>query len=292
MRQGRLWHRRLVYAMLLALVAVSLSACEALFAPLPPTPQAEGEPVPAPQMVRLAVAPAALPLAEDLRAAYRGFRPGVAIEILPMSSEQAYSMATAGQVDLAIVSAPDEPSLRRWAPALSWQPLAQDGLAIVTHRDHPLPQISSRDLGSLFAGYVADWAVLEAGSGAPKLAIQGTDATARQLFDSVIMGEREVTSAALVLPHDGAVLAYVAENPLAIGYLSAAYLGRDERVKVIALDHLLPTRSQLEGDGYPLRYTLFLAQAPGAHDEAARLRTFALGRAGQEAIGQRYGLPR
>ncbi len=285
------WRRRLRQATMIAILALSLSACDALFTPLQPT-RIYDKDAPPPQMVRLAVAPAALPLAEDLRLAYMGYRPGITIEILSMSSEQAYSMANAGQVDLAIVSAADEQSLRRWAPALSWQPLAQDGLAIITHRDLSLPQITRRELGSLFAGYVADWSLLDAGTGAPELTIQGADATARQLFDSVIMAEQEVTSAALVLPHDEAVLTYVAEHPLAIGYLSAAYLERDERVKVIALDRLLPTRSQLEQDGYPLSYTLFIAQTPGAPDEAARLLSFAMGRAGQEVIGQRYGLPR
>jgi phosphate transport system substrate-binding protein len=283
---------RLLLAAAIASLALWLSACEALFEPLQPTPQAHEEAAASPQMVRVAVASAALPLAENLRLAYMGYRPGVAIEIMPMSSEQAYGLATAGQADLAIVSAPDEQSLRHWAPALSWQPLAHDGVAIITHRDHPLPQLSRRELESLYAGHVADWSLLEAGTGVPELAIQGADATARQLFDSVIMAEREVTSAALVLPHDEAVLAYVAEHPLAIGYLSAAYLESDERVKVIALDRLLPTRSQLEQGGYPLGYVLFIAQAPGAPDEAARLASFALGRAGQEVIGQRYGLPR
>ncbi len=291
---GRKRRTCLALLALAAFLALALAGCETLFTPVrEPAPEERPEDDAwTPQVVRLAVSWAALPLAEDLRAAYTGYRAGVSIEITPMSSAQAHSLAAAGQVDLAIVSAPDLTTARAWRPGLPWRRLALDGLALIVHRDRPLNQIGEGALAELYAGYVADWSALGAGAGTPVLAIQSAEATARQVFDAAIMGEHELSTAALVLPHDEAVLAYVAEHPLAIGYLSAAYSGRDGRVKAVSLDGLLPSRAQIEVGGYPLAYELLIAVAPEAPEEAARLEEFALGRLGRELIAERYGLPR
>ncbi len=278
--------------LLVALLGLTLASCEALFVPLrEPTSAPSEADASSPEVVRLAVCWAALPLAEDLRAAYAGYRAGVTIEIATMSSVQAHEWVAAGQADLAIVAAPHEAAVRAWEPALPWSALARDGLALIVHRDRPLSQISEQALAELYAGYVVDWAALGAGSGTPTFVVQSEEATARQVFDAALMGERELSSAALILPHDEAVLAYVAEHPLAIGYLSAAYLGRDERIRAVSLEGLLPSRAQLEMGGYPLAYELFIAPGPEASEEARRLEEFTLGRLGRELIAKRYGLP-
>lgn len=286
--------RKAALLAVLALLGLPLAGCEALFVPVPAsTPsQADEQEAWSPQEVRLAVCWAALPLAEELRAAYTGYRAGVTIEIAAMSSALAHELAAAGQVDLAIVAAPDEETVRAWQPTLPWRRLARDGLAIIVHRDRPLSQIAVHDLAALYAGQVADWSALGAGQGAPQFLIQGDDTTARHVFDAAVMAEQELSTAARILPHDEAVLAFVSEHPDAIGYLSAAYLGRDGRAKAVSLDGLLPTRPQLEAGDYSLAYELFIAQAPQASEEAARLEEFALGRLGRELIGERYGLPR
>lgn len=280
--------RRVAGAALAALLVAALAACGIIVAPdlRIPSPVQEA---PAPQVVRMAVCWAALPLAEDLRAAYTGLHPEVSIELTPMDS--AHVSLAEGLVDLAIACAPDAEAIRAQEAYLEWRHLATDALAIVVNRELPLTQISRQDLEKLYAGYVADWSLLGAGHGTPSFAVLSANSAARRVFDSAIMVEREVSSAALVLPHDQAVLAHVAENALAIGYLSAAYLGRDERVVALALDQSLPTWPIGESTRYPLRYELFLAEAQGAGEEATRLAAFALGRTGRALIGQRYGLP-
>ncbi len=286
-----LYGRGLLMAALLGLL---LAGCATLFAPVQETEGQETgqDDAWSPEVVRLAVCWPALPLAEDLRAAYVGYRNGITIEIAAMSSEQAHSLAASGQADLAIIAAPDQTTARARAPMLPWRHLARDGLAIIVHRDNALSQIGEQALSELYAGYITDWSALEAGQGAPEFAIQSAAVTARQVFDAAIMAGQDLSTAALVLPHDQAVLSYVAEHPLAIGYLSAAYLGREPRVKAVSLDGLWPSRAQLEVGGYPLSYELFISAAPEAPEEAYRFQEFALGRLGREMISERYGLPR
>jgi phosphate transport system substrate-binding protein len=292
MRPPRLaWRVRLSVAAAALLAALALAACEALLMPLQTATPAPAESAPSPQVVRVAACWAALPLAEDLRAAYTVYRPSVAIEIAPMLPEHARDAIAAGHVDLAILSAPDENTAMDGPPGLHWQLLARDGLAVIVHWDLRLEAITAAELEALYAGRVADWSLLGAGEGTPSFAVQSPGTTSRQVFDKAVMLEREVSGAALVLPHDEAVLAWVADNPLAIGYVSAAYLSDDARIRPLAVDGELPTRSRLEQGGYPLGYGIYIARAPDATGEAARLHSFALSRAGREVISQRYGLP-
>jgi len=294
-RLPKLWHTLSALVTLLALV---LGGCRGALKPLDP---GEGEAdeegrLGTPILVRMAVSWSALPLAEELIAAYAQVAPGSSVDMMPSSSEVGEGLVRAGRTDLAIVEqAPGAEEITTSAEgkerkATGPTTLALNAIGVIVHKDSPLSQLSSADLANLFLGYYLDWEELGAGQGHIEIVSQGAHTMARKLFEEKILKGQPTSSAAIVMPHDHGVLEYVAQHQGAIGYLSASYV--DGRVKLLAIDGVLPQAAEVAQGHYPLAHPLVLLVAPHAQPEALRLAAFASSTKGRQAIAKRYALPR
>ena len=79
-------------------------------------------------------------------------------------------------------------------PRAQFARVARDAVAVITHPSSSLAQLPDDDLQALFAGEIVDWSVLEAGVGRPVLAVQTRGASARQVFDAVLLQDEPVSS--------------------------------------------------------------------------------------------------
>ena len=246
-----------------------------------------------PVLVRIAACSAALPLANDLTAAYATGDSHLLFDLTSCSSRIATELVLAGQTDLAIVGGKVDPDIlareRADGRGLRSEVLATDAIGIIVHKDWPLDRLTTSELATLFAGYYLDWEQLGAGSGQPRIVCREQDSASRTVFERVIMGERSVTSSAILMPHDRGVVEYVAEHPGALGYASVTHV--DDRVKLVALDGILPTTREVERGSYPLTYPLVLLASPKAPREALWLVDFAKSSQGRRIIKQRYAVP-
>lgn len=271
---------------LLGSFAGVFSACSNPFVPLDqqlakPALAVEDAP---PALVRIATCWTALPIAEDLVAAYVGGEAALSVDLMPSSPRIAEDLLTAGQADLAIVGRlpGDSPPTEGGNTAL----VGLGAISIVTHKDSPLRQISSSELAEVFTGHRLDWRELRAGNGAIEIVCQEDGSIARRVFDAAILGQRSASSAAILMPHDRGVVEYVAQHSRAIGYVAAAYI--DSRVKQVAIDGTLPTPAEIKSGRYPLTYSLVILTRPDASREAQRIVAFAESSVGRQAIEKRH----
>ncbi|MFO7917689.1 MAG: substrate-binding domain-containing protein [Anaerolineae bacterium] len=237
-------------------------------------------------LLRMAVCWAGLPLARDLAAAYTAENPRVSTDIVTCDTAVAHDLFASGQVDLAIVS--ETRGCRGNGDSAS-AVLALDALVVVVPRRSSLNGVARDELSALFGGYYLDWQELSAGHGQPELVVREADSMARELFASYVMEERTVSSAALVMPHDRAVLEHVAQEANAVGYISRAYV--DEGVKVLAIDGVAPTREAIQEGEYPLVYCLRVRASDAGSREATDFVSFMRSRKGQRLIADRYVIP-
>lgn len=293
MRLPRIGPCRVIFATVFSLLA--LCACAGTFDPLSrkEAQLASESQASEPVLVRIAACSAALPLANDLTAAYATGDSHLLFDLTSSSSRIATELVLAGQTDLAIVGGKVDPDIlareRADGLGLRSEVLATDAIGIVVHKDWPLDRLTTSELASLFAGYYLDWQQLQAGSGQPAIVCREQGSVARTVFERVIMGEWFVTSSAILMPHDRGVVEYVGEHPGAIGYASVTHA--DDRVKLVALDGTLPTTREIERGRYPLTYPLVLLASPKAPREALRLVDFAKSSQGRRIIKQRYAVP-
>ncbi|MBN1400603.1 MAG: substrate-binding domain-containing protein [Anaerolineae bacterium] len=277
-------------ALICALTVVGMSACTRILAPmdagsahLVQQPAASSA-----ALIRVATCWEGLPLAQALAEAYAADNPDVSFDLVPSSTAVAQDLVQAGQADVAVLCHSLGPGDE--ASALPQPTLALDALVVVVHRDAPIQEIALSDLAALYAGYRLDWAQLGGVEGQPTLVTREGDSVARLLFAEVVMGQEPISTAAIVMPHDRAVLEYVSAHPLAVGHLARSHV--DKGVHVLSLEGAFPTEEAIREGSYPLRLALTTERARGGSGHANRFLSFAMGARGREIVSQRYIVPR
>ena len=278
--RGPLW-KALLAAMALLW---GVSGCQFI---VRPTADQEAETLPSSPW-RIATSWGAAPLVEELLRAYQTQGHGANAEVIPCGDRRAEEMLTSGEAEMAFVMRPAPLATGRGNASEQVReiPLAYGGLALIVHPSMPLAQIAPEDLAALYEGFIVDWSTLGGSAGPPEIISRPEGDIAREIFERAVMPGRPLTSAALLLPHDQAVLDYVSTHPLAIGYVAHALV--DERVKVISLGGFLPSVHTLEQGRYPLTFTLALLTRAETPAEATRFASFVRGSRAQRIIAERY----
>jgi len=264
------------------LTALALAACDVFSLRVEELPASRASA--STPLVRLAVAHAAEPLAQALVAAYRSYRPGVAILSPTMSDAAALQALSDGEADLALVAVASDEEPEPGAAGLRFLPVARDAVAIIANEGLGLAQLTTEELQRLFAGEIGDWSELGCRAATPAIAVQAPGSPAREALDRVAMQGSQLTSTARVLSGDDDLIAYVRSESNAIGYACASHLSGSEGVGVVALDRLLPTRENVEQGTYPLSVGLYLVVAPGQNEHAAAFEAFVSGARGRQAV--------
>ncbi len=232
-------------------------------------------------VIQLGSSSAALPLAQDLTGHYARVNPALRFEL------EAGNFAT-----VSAMTQRAQPAwfLTNWLPGAAesdlWAaPLGHDAIVIIAHPELAMRELTLEQLRGIFQGR-------DAGAGlAPGQALQVISrepgSGTRAVFERLVMGERQTTTAAIVMHSSAAMLASVARQQGAIGYLAAGWL--DDRVQALRLDGVAPTAQSFADRSWPLRSTLYIAGAHEPQDE--RLRSFiawAQGPEGQAVLAQRH----
>lgn len=190
-------------------------------------------------------------------------------------------------------------------------PIGLDGLAVVVHPSNNIVGLSLVQLRDMYGGRLLDWRALGSDAGEIQLVSREDGSGSRVLFEKRVMGDERVALTAVVMPTSQDVVAYVAKNPQAVGYVSRAEVAEwiDEadapvsgaaapanaaatppRVKVLAVEGKSPTRAAVRSQEYALTGPLYLISYGPPTGKLRQFIDFVLSPAGQ-AIVSRYDAP-
>lgn len=184
--------------------------------------------------------------------AYQRVHPEVQITVLPRASSLASRALQQGDADVAVVTwLPGDLAEDAWI-----QPVSRDGLAAVVNSQNGLPGTTMNQLQELFQGRLEDWATWGGLPGPPQLVSREEASGAYAFFQAWVMRDARVTLNALLAPNTQAVLDFVADAPLAVGYASTAWL--DGRVRAVAVNGVPPSDEAIAAGLYPMTRTHFV----------------------------------
>ena len=215
------------------------------------------------------------PLADELAAAYEESHPWVTVEVVGLlNSATAGQSLLAGEADVALLSWLGEEEL--WA-----QPFARDGIAIIVHPAMPFTETGLAHLQEIYWGRVQEW------SGVVLAVVSREEGSGdRAVFDSAVLGDRDVTHTAVVMSSGESVIEQVARTPGAIGYVSTLLLSESDSVRVLPVEGALPTSDAISDKSYPLSRPLYLTSVAEPTGEAREFAQWVLGPEGQAVVGQ------
>jgi phosphate transport system substrate-binding protein len=179
--------------------------------------------------------------------------------------------------------------------------LGYDGIAVIVHPSNPVASLSIDQLSALFAGNVRSWREL----GGPDLrpapygrpAYSGTHAFFKDkvLRRGLHGGTEEFAAETRVVEHSEALLAAVARDPSAIGYVGMGWVRPGVAVLAVAArPDAAPVRPALEtvrSGAYPLYRPLLLYTRGEPRGDLRRFLQFILGGEGRKLVSAHDFIP-
>lgn len=231
--------------------------------------------------------PSTAPLLDRLVTAYLADRTHVTIQTeYAANVEQALEALRAGQFDLIGVS---------WLPGAekeegrSWyRPFARDSIVLITHPTNPVGGLTLLQLRDVFQGQTLFWSDL-GGADLDIVPISREDGAGTRLsFEALVMGGRDVTPTAVVMPSNEAVVAYVSATPGAIGYVSTASLAPS--VNLLGVEGVVPSPESVKHGRYLLARPFYLAARVEAKGSLAEFVDWVKEGEGHEIVKRDYAL--
>ena len=243
----------------------------------PPSPPPVVTPTPAPELLRLGISDNATAVADLVLPAYTAVTEQALLQFIPANNAALWAELNGGRLDAI---------LTHHVPAICpcwFNPIAWDGLAIIVHPDNPISNLSRGEIQAIFSGRQGAWP-----DGRPiTLFSRERDANARLLLNERVMAEQRLAITAVVLPDDGEMVAAVAGDPQAIGYLMFGAL--DDRVKPLTVDNQPATPAAAAAQDYPLATPLYFVAAQEPTGELRAFLAWLQSPAGQERLDEKYG---
>jgi phosphate transport system substrate-binding protein len=230
---------------------------------------------------------------EALAEAYTERHPEVTIDIQAGGTRAGLQSLEEGRIDLAASSwkgdardgievTPTETQ----SPDLVWFPIARDGLAIITHPDNTLENLSLDEARELFAGWQVDWSEVGGKGGEIEVISREDGSGTRMAFESLVMGERSVTQTAIVMPSSQAVIDWVNAHNSAVGYVSMALI--TDTVQAVRIDDIELSARSVERGEYPLTREVYLVARKPISRPAQDFVDFCLSPAGQAIVSAHH----
>jgi len=191
------------------------------------------------------------PLAEKMAEVFTAANPDVKIDVAGGGSRAGGQAAGAGAADIGAASRAVKDSELQEHPDLVIFEIARDGIAIVTHPEVPVDNLTTDLVRDIFSCAITNWSAV-GGPDQPIAIISREEGSGtRAAFEEMVMGEDvAISDKAIFQDSNGKVRTAVASTPFSIAYLSFGYL--DDSVQSLSVDGVLPTEENALSGVYPI----------------------------------------
>lgn len=223
-----------------------------------------------------------------LSEAFMEANPGVDVTYDPTGSSAGVTGAADGTLDIGLSSrALKEEEISK---GLKETTFALDGIAIVVNTENTVEDLSLEQIAKLATGEITNWSEV-GGPDAPVVLI-GREAGSgtRDGFESIV-GVEDKCAYEQELTSTGAVLAGVAANPNAFGYVSLASV--DDTVKMVTVDGVAASEETVKDGSYKIQRPFVFATKEGEElsAQAQAFYDFALSEDAAELIAAAGAVP-
>jgi phosphate transport system substrate-binding protein len=257
----------------LAIVAFTLVSCSNQVLPAS-TPTSDA------LVLRLYATTPTIPLINELARSYTQSFPAISFDIT--TGSYATMLEAVSQDDTAYM-------ITNYLPleSLPWAaPIGQDGIAIITHPDNGVEQLTIEQVRSIYQGSISNWSEVGGADLAVTVISREEGSGTRAEFEMLVMGERRTTRTAEIAPSSAAVVVSVGRKPGSLGYVSMSYV--DDSVLAVAIDGTSPTLDNVFTNTYPLRSTLYIGGHVEAEGEYRNFIGWVQSPAGQAIVARGY----
>ena len=184
----------------------------------------------------------------------------VEIRVSSGGSMKGIAALIAGKCDIAMCSSPIPAKMLAHARSKDIQikgfSVAHDMIVPIVHPSNPINNLSLEQLDKIFSGNIKSWAAFGGQPALIDVVIRTASSGTGEVWKQIVLQSDKLKKDSTVQNSNSGVLAFVAEHPDAIGYISFAILNHE--VKPLSVDGVAPTVENAKQGTYPIFRQLYL----------------------------------
>lgn len=204
-----------------------------------------------------ASAESAVPVAQQLTAAFAAKHPGMMWTVKDVGSGAAFALVTGGDADAGFLSREATVDDRDQAQVMG---LGYSAQVIIVNPANPITGLSQQQLRGIFGGSIRDWSEVGGTPGAILVILRPDSSPTRAALDPLLrVPGGAYRQDAVAAPDAVTMVNAVAASPRAIGMVSAPHLTATAGApRAIAVDGVAPTRANVSSGTYQYRRAVSL----------------------------------
>lgn len=219
----------------------------------------------------------------------------VDIRITSGGSMKGAASLIAAQCDIAMCSSPIPDRLRIDAQSkginIKSFAFAHDMIVPIVHPSNPINTLTLDQLRDIYTGTIESWSEVGGNPDFIETVTRSSSSGTAEVWKKVILTSNALKTGGVVEGSNSGVLAYVAEHPNAIGYVSFAILNHE--VKPLSINGVPPTVHNAKKGKYPILRPLYLyVNEDNLSYDVKSLIVFVLSDRGQQIVSQCGLIPR
>ncbi|MCB2185857.1 MAG: phosphate ABC transporter substrate-binding protein [Deltaproteobacteria bacterium] len=204
-----------------------------------------------------------LPLLQRAAEQYQHLHPEVRISVAGRGSGDGARSIIDCTADLAACSREIKPTEEKLAQQKGVTPVkhlvARGAVVPVVDPANPVNGLTLEQLRDIFAGRTRNWQ--DVGGRDQPITVISRDSNSGtfEIFRGIVLGKERMRPDALLMASNGTMSQAVSGNPLALGYLSIAYL--NPKVKALTVNGVAASLATVQNHTYPLSRSLYILTA-------------------------------
>ena len=238
---------------------------------------------PAPYTVEVGGSTSVTPLMELLEAEYVKSNPHIKININGTGSGD--GITNAG-VTYQIGMSSRELTPAEQGRGLRVEVIAVDGIAVIVNRNNAISNLTIEQIRDIYTGTITNWSQVGGRSATIAVVSREEGSGTRGAFEELVGFQGRLLANANQLTSTGAILANIAQNQDAIGYISLGSV--NDTIKSISVGGITPTTANILGGSYRIARPFIVLTGSNVHPESAAFVRWILSPAGQAIVGRSY----
>jgi len=238
---------------------------------------------PAPYTIEVGGSTSVTPLMELLAADYMKVKPNIKVNINGTGSGDGINNAG---VTYQIGMSSRELKPEEQGKGLNETIIAVDGIAVIVNKNNAVANLTIEQIRNIYTGAVTNWSQVGGKSATIAVVSREEGSGTRGAFEELAKFEGKLVANANQLTSTGAILANIAQNPDAIGYISLGSL--NDTVKAVSVGGVAATNANVVNGSYKIARPFIVLTGKNVTAESTAFIQWILGSDGQKIVGKSW----
>jgi phosphate transport system substrate-binding protein len=164
--------------------------------------------------------------------------------------------------------------------------IAIDGIAVIVNKGNAVDNLTIEQIRDIYTGAITNWSQVGGKSAVIAVVSREEGSGTRGAFEEIARFQGKLLANANQLTSTGAILANIAQNPDAIGYISLGSL--NDTIKAVSVGGVAATNANVVKGTYKIARPFIVLTGKNVHAESSAFIKWILGKEGQKVVSKSW----